>query len=484
MKRFLQKKWFRRLVQTLAVALSLMAVAYAATNWWGARMKRDAIAEWQAAGRPLTLAGMLEPLPPDAKNFAMLPIFMEVTREYAGQVDMGRPREGTLGYRMAEMGRMGDTYFKSERNKTPDFSEWARLNGIENQSALILQKFDEKNSEILAQLREGLSRPFTEPPRWHRIASDPNALFEPGMPIHTLAFINAGLVLRGEVAIAANRPEIALESVAMGLRVADLLAAENTFGGALLQVASWSRLEIVMARALDQGIWTEQELIKLRALIARTNESHLVRPILDLETLAMIGRFTHYRHDREKIAAYFGAYSAFAFTMAKKPVLRELVPAGWYDAFLARCIRMNLEQIDVHARADKSLLEWCRASAAVDASHGGRGSLSQALMPDKDMGVHPRTLRERISYATVRRAQALLACDLAIFRKKNGKYPATLEELGGEAATIDPMTNQPFHYRAADDGFVLYSSGIDGTDNVGDRGGERSQYWGAPDWVW
>ena len=483
MKRFLQKKWLRRLVQTLAVALSLMAVAYAVTNWWGARMKRDAIAEWQADGRPLTLAGMLEPLPPDAENFAMLPMFLEVTREYAGQVDMGRPREGTLGYRMAEMGRMGDTYFKSERNKTPDFSEWARLNGIDNEPSLILQKFDEKNSEILAQLRAGISRPFTEPPRWHRIASDPNALFEPGMPIHTLALINAGLVLRAEVAIAANRPDIALESVAMGLRVADLLAAENTFVGAILQVASWSRLQVVMAQALDQGIWSEKELIKLRALIARTNESHHVRPILDLETLAMIGSFTRYRHDRSKIAAYFGDFSAFAFTMAKTPLLREFVPAGWYDAFLARRIRMNLAQINAHERAEKSLFEWCRASAAVDASYGGRGALSQALMPDNDMGIHPRTLRERISYATVRRAQALLACDLAIFRKKTGRYPATLEELG-DAATIDPMTTQPFHYRVEGDGCVLYSSGIDGKDNGGDRGGERNPYWNAPDWVW
>ncbi|RYD65360.1 MAG: hypothetical protein EOP83_07555, partial [Verrucomicrobiaceae bacterium] len=385
MKRFLQKKWCRRLIQTLAVTLSLMAVAYAVINWWGARQKRDAIAEWQAAGRPLTVAAMLEPLPPDAENFAMLPIFMEVMREYAGQVDMGQPPEGSLGYRMAEMGRMGGSRFQSERDKAPDFSEWARSHGIDNQPALILQKFDEKNSDILSQLREGLSRPFTEPPRWHRIASDPNALFEPGMPIHTLAFLTSGLTLRAEMAIAANRPEIALESVAIGLRVADLLAAENTFVGAILQVASWSRLQIVMARAMDQGIWTEQELTKLRFLIARTNERHLVLPILDLGTLATIGSFTQYRHDRSKIAAYFGSYSAFAFVMAKAPVLRELVPAGWYDAFLARYIRMNLEQIHAYSQAEKSLLEWCRASAALDESHGGRGPLSQALLPDNHM---------------------------------------------------------------------------------------------------
>lgn len=490
MKRLLQKKWFRRLVQTMIMVVSLLAAACAVTNWWGARMKRNAIAEWRAAGRPLTLSEMLGPLPPDAENFALLPMFVTVQREYAEDPDYsGAPRPGSVGYRMAEMGWLGGprgvvgNYFRSERDQAPDFSEWAKLNGGESNAARLLGKFDEKYAGFLEELREGLSRPYTVPPRWHRLASNSEAMFKRGQPIHTLATIIAGLVLRTELALEAGRPEVAFESVRMGCRVADMLAAENEFIGALAQVSAWSRLSPALARGLDTAVWTEQQIGELRALIATGNEQRAIASILDLETLAMIGSFTGYREDREKMAAFFGAYSAFPFTIAKTPVLREFVPAGWYDAFLARSIRMNLAQVGANARAEKSLLDWCQASAAVDARNADRGRLSRAFMPDNDMGTHPRTLRERMSYAMVKRAQSLLACDLAIFRKRNGRYPAAIEELASLSAA-DPMTGQTFQYRTAGEGYVLYSVGIDGADNGGDKGDERRSRWDAPDWVW
>ena len=452
-------------------------------------MKRDAIAEWSSAGRPLTVAEMLEPLPSNATNFAVLPIFITAKREYAEISDfLSEPPSGSLRRRMEEMGKVSDgdgfrpKYFRSERNQEPDFSSWAELNGGEKTAAELLGNFDEKYRGILEELREGLDRPYTVATRWHELAKDSDALFGRGQPITTLAKIVPGLALRAELALEAERPEVCLDSLKMACRVADLVAAENLFNGALAQVTCWSTLRPVLARGLDKEVWTEQQIQELRGVIAMGDERLSVRAILDLETLAMIGSFTGYRKDRKRMAGIFEGYSRFAFTVAKTPLLRECVPAGWYDAFLARVIRMNLAQIQAFERSE-NLLEWCEASAALDANEAARGEFSRAILPDNDMGTHPRTLRERISYAMVKRVQCLLACDLAIFRKSKGRYPATLDELAS-SYDIDPMNGKLFYYRLSDDGFVFYSVGVNGTDDGGDKGDDRRSHWNAPDWVW
>ena len=490
MKHLLRKKWVRRLIQSLAIVISLGILCCAGINWWGARQKRAAIAAWKAAGRPLTLSQMLSPWPPEDQNFAMLPIFVTMRQEYESKSD---PLEEwgaeSLCRRMEAMGKLereggiGSKYFKSQIDRAPDFSEWADANGFEGDAPRLLSQFDAEYGDILADLRAGLNRPFSVPPRWYALADDSDALFKRGQPIYTFARCVPGLVLRTELALSAERPEVALESLKMACRLSDLVGAEHTFIGMILRGGAWSALYPALAKALAKGVWTEQEIASIRTLLVGSDELGLIETGLDLETLANIGSFSTYRKDRAKLAESFGAFSRFYFTAAKTPVIRELVPAGWHDAFLARAIRRNIGQIGALPAAGTSLLDWCRESAAAEAKYDKRGELARALLPNNEMGIDPGVLRERMSFAIVMRAQAVLAADLELFRKKRGTYPVTLDELPGNSS-VDPMTGQLFRYRSKPGSYVLYSVGLDGTDHGGNKGDERHSGRQAPDWVW
>lgn len=66
-------------------------------------------------------------------------------------------------------------------------------------------------------------------------------------------------------------------------------------------------------------------------------------------------------------------------------------------------------------------------------------------------------------------AVAALACER--YRRRHGAWPATLDELVAKkllnVPPADPMDNRPLRYRRAEDGIVIYSIGIDMTDNRG-----------------
>jgi hypothetical protein len=74
-----------------------------------------------------------------------------------------------------------------------------------------------------------------------------------------------------------------------------------------------------------------------------------------------------------------------------------------------------------------------------------------------------------------------LGLALEDFRSREGKYPATLPDLGLPEATItDPFTGQPFIYRTERDNVLVYSVGFDREDTGGvprASGGQRDLVW-------
>lgn len=75
------------------------------------------------------------------------------------------------------------------------------------------------------------------------------------------------------------------------------------------------------------------------------------------------------------------------------------------------------------------------------------------------------------------------AIDVFAFRDQTGQFPPSLDAIAGDYK-IDPYTGRPFLYRLTDDGFTLYSAGLDRDDDGGvhhERFGEqRSRGAGPP----
>lgn len=135
-----------------------------------------------------------------------------------------------------------------------------------------------------------------------------------------------------------------------------------------------------------------------------------------------------------------------------------------------RTVAHKIERFNgvVHALADLSYADGCLVIDDLDRSNrtfnivDGRylsHNMPSAVGLLYDWLVHMRT---------VERAAGLQLA-LASYRREHGQYPQQLAELGAaEAANcIDPFGDAPFHYRVTDDGFVLYSVGLDGVDDGG-----------------
>jgi len=88
--------------------------------------------------------------------------------------------------------------------------------------------------------------------------------------------------------------------------------------------------------------------------------------------------------------------------------------------------------------------------------------------------------------AAARRHVIITAIALERYRSRHGSYPKTLEELVPEwlkNSPLDFMDGQPLRYRRTDDGhFVLYSVGLDCTDNGGQMQ-RKKRRWMADDGV-
>jgi len=76
-----------------------------------------------------------------------------------------------------------------------------------------------------------------------------------------------------------------------------------------------------------------------------------------------------------------------------------------------------------------------------------------------------RTIENRACLICRQRGNAVVMAILA-HEDAAESFPTALDRLDG-ATVIDPLTGEPFIYRLTDDGFTLYSVGLDGDDDAG-----------------
>jgi len=81
-----------------------------------------------------------------------------------------------------------------------------------------------------------------------------------------------------------------------------------------------------------------------------------------------------------------------------------------------------------------------------------------------------RDVTQRLGIAVAANRCARLAVALEQYRRKNGGFPARLQDVvpqGGDLDVLDPFTGQPLRYMRTDAGYLLYSVGRDGQDDGG-----------------
>jgi len=165
----------------------------------------------------------------------------------------------------------------------------------------------------------------------------------------------------------------------------------------------------------------------------------------------------------------------------------QLYPSGWFRESQVKINELfdrRLAQIDpAHGRmislrsSDEEL---------VGINHwGGLNRLRYILV----MLLMPSLNSAEDSYAAAHTAvlQARTACALELFRIAHGAFPERLEEMVPamlETLPLDAMDGAPLRYRrTAEDGFVLWSIGLNRVDEGGKSDPDKNIR-DQPDWVW
>jgi hypothetical protein len=124
--------------------------------------------------------------------------------------------------------------------------------------------------------------------------------------------------------------------------------------------------------------------------------------------------------------------------------------------------------------------------------HSGREDL---LFGDAASSVRPQM---KLASTKIAQQLAVTSCALHRYKLKNDHFPTELKQLIPQflsSIPIDPIDGKPLRYRMQSDGtFLLYSVGVDGTDEGGDvtlTNSAPGQEWVRPaypslahDWVW
>lgn len=478
MKTLLRKKWFRRLCQTLLALCSLLALAYVAIDWRGARMKRDVIAQMRAEGRPTSVAEMLKLLPRDEDNFAMIPILTQAGDEWWN--DPSNRNGSSPDQARVKLRKMCFKTGKKEfaREGKPDLSIWKKNLELTGSDAECLDAYDHKFGEILAELHSGMSRPETVSSMLHRLAasSDTDWLGLTSGYVLSLKNVAESLGFRAELALAADRPELAYESLSMAIRLSVLAGSEGTLVSQLCQSAVIRALQPTLARALQTAGWDKARISSIRNELAAVNALDGFRRALDVENFTSFAMFEGAR----KRGQYNMLIDTEGGTWKREFLIEvaEKLPIGWYQRNAALWARVGL-QLRGELGEGGNLRAWFLACERAEKRGQVTSSWDSWLNPilNNNFGA---TFKRACRDQTIIQ-QAVLACDLETYRLDHGHYPERLQEINSPAI-VDSMTGEPFRYQITESGYLLYSIGSDATDNGGNRSKQDNYY--KRDWVW
>jgi len=455
MKTLVSRRWFRRLCQCLLVFASLIALLYAAANWHGAGMRREVISRMKAEGQPVQLADVVpRPMPPDAENFAMLPLLAQARDEWwqkkPGASHPGGPASSAISD--APLRNVGPRY-TFPRGDDEAFRFWKKGLGLQGDAAACLAAYDAKLETVLPALRAGLDHPETVSPTLSRLFEKDALNLTSGFAMSLNSLVPA-FSFRTELAIRARQPDAVYESAMICLRITETIGAEELLISAMLRGSAFHRFRPTLANALQQGGMSREQITAIRSRIALWNPRADYLRALEVETAWVLPLHDLYEKKRG-VFPYLHAGGWNFFDAAS-----HVLPEGWIDRSAALLIHHELDLRADLLRA-KDIKEWWDACVAPPK----RTKKTTFLDGAAASATLNRTFRSA-SEQTIIRHLAILACDLELHRLEHGHYPADLAELPGDSK-IDPFTHQPFRYRMEGERPVIYSIGTDMKDDGG-----------------
>jgi hypothetical protein len=494
--------------------LALLAWGYHAANHRGAEFLRQAMAEARAAGLPLTRAEQEADMPPIERNAARHGILKEWDDAMARPMDAGADqrlaslrafartdwsaawkrapakRRNTLSYRERKLVRMGPEAAgpptPSRVTGSADFRQMRKSDGFREDPASFLAEFERRHGQVLERLKSDLAalpelrRPLPEvaTPLAYDLVRD--------RLVSACHALQRALALRAEAALQTARPELAAESIALSLKLAEALGSRRPDGTS----AMGSSLREI-SRPLKMGIarhqWRAEDLDRIAAALGALDLRRAVQR--DVEAaLLMLPLWERWKEDRHGFRNQGSLVFEFSdFRPIEDEFIRSgggsILPRGWFDWNAAELLRTT-QECHALALAPGPLLPWFEGAERLRMEHypdGKKGIIRRYLLIAYPRAIDPLSRGAR---AIVQRDLMLAACAVEKFYVEHHTYPAALPA----DVPSDPLTGLSFGYalRSAEEGggFAVYGLGPNAKDDGGPRRDMRSGSEKGDDWGW
>lgn len=485
------------------LALGLSWISHAGRQEW-ARTK----AELLARGEKLSLVELAPPPVPDDQNFYADPMWWEVAdlveTEAPGGGKQLVSRLSSSEQQVAGLNRrLTDAEWQSFETAFPEFAPLSRDEGNSTLSAAVWRKAAHGDIAKRRRAAEGvltllaLSEPVLS--RIEILARRPGARFAGGLhevSVHgrldyAMAVLQAGAMAaqRAKAKIALGDGAGAERDVLLTFRLAEILGSDPLLICFLIKVSADLRACDAIADGIRQHLWTGTALENFERVLSRENllrdfatalrgERGMVNQFFqgigtDESALASASARTYLDTIFNGAGPVEGALFAgflrlyrFAF-LAQDQALTNRLFQHWIDA-------LQDGQPALNAQAFR-LSEIERIENPVTRAGYLLSMLTFPVLQDTPM---------RVVKAESALRQIRMACALERYWRKNGEYPASLDQLVPDFLAElppDPVTGGPMRYVRTEPGaFKLWSVGWDEKDDGGVPGKRKAER----DWVW
>jgi hypothetical protein len=480
----------RRVLISLAILATLIAIFYAEEDWRGKRAWENYKREWEAKGEKFDWQAFVSPPAPDDQDFFCAPIF---TNMLNGKIVMnpyhsdGSPNWHAENDQTGYLGGEGraslmdlKAFQASYRN--PTNASLAKEFPIAPQSQtpakdvlFALSKFD----SAVEALRQASERPYASVPlNYEDGFKSVSSLF----PILAeLKRCTQVLQLRAVAELADGHSEKAMADVKLMLDLNNSLRSSPFLISHLVRIAIVAIGLQPIWEGLAEHKWADEQLVALDEELGKLDFLADYEFVMRSERAFAIASFENQRRTREMIS-----YTDAGDVTNKL----TFMPSAYFYQNELTFARLDqqwiLPLVDTNSRViSPAALQRANNTVRAEMKHYSPYKI-QALM----LFPAPSSTVKKLAAIQVSIDLARVACGLERYRLAHGEYPETLDALSPQFIAQIPhdiINGQPLHYRRTDDEqFILYSVGWNETDDGGQvvltKNGSVDRENG--DWVW
>ena len=481
----------RRILISLAILATLIAVLYAEEDWRGKRAWENYKHEWEAKGEKFDWQAFVPPSVPDDQNFFTAPIF---TNMLNGKILMtpygndGGPahwantnQAGYVIYRMWMTDLQAWQNYYRQRTNTEKMGSFPIAPEPQAPAKDVLFSLSKYDSAV-EDLRQASQRPDASVPLNYADGFSSASSLLPVLA--ELKRCTQLLQLRASAELADGQNANTLDDVKLLLYLDHSLRNSPFLISHLVRMAMLQYTLQPIWEGLAEHKWSDEQLVALGAEFAKMDYLADYEFTMRGERAFAIASFENQQRTREMISSPGGTNGPTTNNLTFMPSAyfyqNELTFARMHQQWILPLVDTNSRTVSPAA------LQRAENSVQAGLKHYSLYKV-QALMVFPAIG----NAVKKFVAIQVSIDLARVACALERYRLAHGQYPEKLDALAPqfiEKLPHDIINGQPLHYRREANGqIILYSVGWNETDDGGQvafykKGGAVDLEKG--DWVW